>query len=307
MTSKIDNASKNTQNSKPLIRNAWLLVLLLLILALEVVRSVNDVKRIYEEAPIQNIVPQELLAPRLLDDREKMARYIEKFPRDQYKITNVPGLGKFFLDSPKDFIKDILRKGIIWEPDIVRKLVKLVQPGSTVIDAGAHIGTHTIPMAKVVGASGRVYAFEPQKKIFRELYHNLKLNNLENAVPLRYALGDKPSIIEMDPTGKGNEGGTRVGSGGDKAELRTIDSFSFRNVSVIKIDVEGFEDAVIDGAKKTILTQKPFIIVEIQGGVDFDFATPHFRNKILKTIQKIQSMGYLVLRVAVYDYICVPV
>ncbi len=67
MTSKIDNASKNTQNSKPLIRNAWLLALLLLILALEVVRSVNDVKRIYEEAPIQNIVPQELLAPRLLD------------------------------------------------------------------------------------------------------------------------------------------------------------------------------------------------------------------------------------------------
>jgi FkbM family methyltransferase len=328
MTSKVDNTSKNKQDTKPLIRNAWLLALLLLILALEVVRSADDMKQMYEETSIQNvilegktdpkveyisngdpkqiIVPQELLAPRLLDDRREMARYLEEFPRDQYKIRNVPGLGTFFLDSPKDFLKDVLRKGIIWEPHIVEKLVKFVRAGSTAIDAGAHIGTHTITMAKAVGSDGRVYAFEPQKKIFRELYYNLGLNDLENVVALRYALGDKPGIIEMNPVNEGNEGGTGVGSGGDKAELRTIDSFKFRDVSVIKIDVERFEDAVLEGAKKTIMTQKPFIIVEIQGGIDFNWAIPHFRNKIVKTIQKIETMGYHVGRIGVYDYLCLP-
>lgn len=85
MRLKIDNASKNTQNSKPLIRNAWLLALLLLILALKVIRSV------------------ELLNPRLLDDREKMKRIFRGVPRNQYKISNVAGLKKTDMKKNSDF------------------------------------------------------------------------------------------------------------------------------------------------------------------------------------------------------------
>ncbi|NBR78651.1 MAG: FkbM family methyltransferase, partial [Alphaproteobacteria bacterium] len=54
---------------------------------------------------------------------------------------------------------------------------------------------------------------------------------------------------------------------GDQAELRTIDSFGFRNVSLLKIDVESLEDQVLDGARETILESKPVILAEIQGGL----------------------------------------
>ena len=58
-----------------------------------------------------------------------------------------------------------------------------------------------------------------------------------------------------------------MGEGGDQAELRTIDSFGFRNVSLLKIDVESLEDQVLDGARETILESKPVILAEIQGGL----------------------------------------
>jgi FkbM family methyltransferase len=259
-----------------------------------------------QPSPRPNIVPREMLDSRLLSDREEMARYLSQFPRNEYEVATVPGLGKFYLDDQRDFLKDYLRKGRMWDAHIADWLRRLSRPGSTAIDAGAHIGVHTVTIAKALGPDGVVYAFEPQKKLFRELYHNLKLNNLDNAVPLRFALGDQPGIIEMNPASLGNEGGTAIGTGGDQAELRTIDSFEFQNVSLIKIDVEGYEDPVLEGARKTIETQKPFLVIEIQGSADFDTAPPPLRDKIVSTIQKIEAMGYRVLRESGADYVCVP-
>jgi FkbM family methyltransferase len=250
-----------------------------------------------------NEIPQRLLVPFLLDDSEKMAHYLAAFPKKNYEIKTVPGVGKFYLDDRQDLIKNTLREGKVWEKYIVETLQKNIRPDSTVIDAGAHIGTHTLMMSKYAGLNGRIYAFEPQRKLFRELYYNLELNSVNNVIPLRFALGDRNAVIEMYPAAEGNEGGTAVGTGGDKAELRTIDSFHFQNVSVIKIDVEGLEDAVINGARNTITSQKPHLIVEIQGGHNFDFADPVIRNKIVKTIRLLESMGYYVVRISAHDYL----
>ncbi len=82
------------------------------------------------------------------------------------------------------------------------------------------------------------------------------------------AVGDKPQIIEMDvETYPGSEGSTNIGHGGDVAEMRTLDSFNFTNVSFMKIDVERSEKQVIDGIVQTILRNKPVIIIEPQGGI----------------------------------------
>jgi FkbM family methyltransferase len=243
------------------------------------------------------------LAPQLLQDQAAMGEYLAAFSLAEYKVYEVEGQGRFYLDDVDDLIKRRLRLGILWEPYVVALIPQHVKPGTTVIDAGAHIGAHTINMAKAAGREGRVYAFEPQRKIYRELVRNIELNNLRNAVPLRYALGDRHSVIEMSKSEAGNEGGTAVGSGGDKAELRTIDSFGFRNVSFIKIDVEGYEDQVLEGAAQTLKEQHPVLLVEIQGSEDYEKASPEIRLRIEQTIARLKAIGYAVKRVSRRDYL----
>jgi len=254
----------------------------------------------------ENVVSPEALRPRLLHDEQEMQAYLETFPKEQYKVIRILGAGRFYLDDKQDAIKDILRKGVIWEENVVTLLRKHVKPDTTVIDAGAYIGTHTLFMSKYVGKKGRVYAFEPQRKIYRELVYNLKLNHIKNVVPLRFALGLGSEIIEMFPAAQGNEGGTRIGQGGDKAELRTIDSFGFRNVSLIKIDVEGFEDYVIVGAKETIQRYRPILIVEIEGDAIYQKAPPEMKARIDRSKEGIVKLGYSIKLMDRHNYLAKP-
>ena len=203
-----------------------------------------------------------VLAPQRLHDEAEMAAYLEAFPYEQYQVFEVPEVGKFYLDDNPASVKKALRSGRPWEPGVMREFKKHVVPGTTVLDVGAHIGSLTVPFARLVGPEGRVFAFEPQKKIFRELVHNLELNDLTNAIPLRFALGSRPGIIEMNPIDT-YDGRVSIGKGGDRAEKRTVDSFGFADVSVIKIDVEGHEAQVLKGARRTIDAFHPAILVEI--------------------------------------------
>jgi len=256
-----------------------------------------------------NQVSNEALAPQLLKDSQEIAAYVEEFPEDEYQVYPMPGhvvTGSLYMDDADDVIKDELKAGRLWEPLVVGMIIKYAEPGTTMLDVGAHIGVHTLVMSKLAGPTGRVYAYEPQKKMYRELVHNMRLNGATNVVPMRYAAGDTNAIIEMNPPTEGNEGGTSVGEGGDQAELRTIDSFGFRNVSLIKIDVESQEDQVLDGARETIISSKPVILVEIQGGYLPDQAPPAVKAKIAATLKRIEDMGYSTIRFGVYDYVAIP-
>jgi FkbM family methyltransferase len=165
-----------------------------------------------------------------------MAAYLDAFPYAEYQIYDVPNVGKFYLDDNQASVKKKLRSGQPHSPRVIEEFEKHVVPGTTVLDVGAHIGSLTVPLARLVGPKGRVYSFEPQKKIFRELVYNVKLNGLLNVTPLRFAVSSAPGIIEMAPAYK-YDGRVAIGRGGDPAEARTIDSFGFSNVSLIKIDV----------------------------------------------------------------------
>lgn len=227
-------------------------------------------------------VPGAVLEPTLLDDREEMDAYLAAFPTEAYEIVEVAGVGRFYLDrdlrAPRPLqqfaaVKWQLKSGRPWEPEVAAAMARHVAPGSTALDLGAHIGSHTVTLARLVGPGGIVYAFEPQKKIYRELVKNLELNGIENAVPLRFAVGAEHAVIEMDPT-RALDGRTRVGAGGDRAELRTLDGFGFRDVSLVKIDVEGFELLVLEGAAETIRAWHPAIVIEITGAGRYDALPP---------------------------------
>lgn len=210
----------------------------------------------------RNDVPTPTLAAQLLHDEAEIADYLDAFPYDDYAIFDVPGVGRFHLDDNPAEVKQRLRRGQPWEPYLLEELEEHVVAGSTVLDVGAHIGSIAIPLARMVGPHGRVFAFEPQRKIFRELVYNTRLNDLANLTPLRFAAGAELDIIELDPL-KTHDGRVKVGRGGDPVELRPLDSFGFTNVSVIKIDVEGFEIPVLLGAERLIAAEHPVIFIEI--------------------------------------------
>jgi FkbM family methyltransferase len=244
-----------------------------------------------------------------VDDPHELEQYIASFPEQDYIVCHVPQQGNFYVEpNRQDTIKNVLRSGENWEPHILRMINKYAKPGTAVLDIGSHIGTFTFAMSKAVGDSGTVFAFEPQRKIYRELRKNCELNGIKNAVCHRVAIGDQPQIIEMDiETYPGSEGSTGIGHGGDRAEMRTIDSFNFSNISFIKIDVERSEEQVLDGMVNTILTNKPVIVIELQGGYLWESAPSDIKQKMVDTIEKLQKLGYDVTRIYLHDYLALPV
>lgn len=239
-------------------------------------------------------------------EKEKLTlpQYIEQFPFEEYPIYKVKGVGDFYIDEAKDFVKNQLRKGQAWENRIIAILRQYIIPGSIVVDIGAFNGVHTVTMGKAVG-KGKVFAFEPQLKIYRELVMNTRLNKLKNVSAWHCGVSNISGQAHLcfDPR---NESGTWVGECSDVVEMRSLDSFNLKNVSLMKIDAEGHEDQVLDGAIETILTNRPVLVIEIQGGWDIDKAPENIRQNILRTKAKLEQLDYSLRRLSPHDYLALP-
>jgi FkbM family methyltransferase len=235
---------------------------------------------------------------------DEIVEYIGQFPYDEYEIKHVPEHGSFYIDRIDDCIKNYIRKGVQWEGDLTHMMKLRIPPQTTVVDVGAHIGTHTVSLAQV---AGKVIAFEPQPKLFRELVMNVRLNRLSN-VELHWAgVGDTIGTIELSPLVTNNEGGTTLmGKSGLRAPLVTLDSMQLENISLIKIDVEDMENSVLDGAVETITRNQPTIFIEIVSGVNFRQATPDQLAVIHETLHRLVRLGYIVFPLYLHNYIAIP-
>lgn len=240
--------------------------------------------------------------------KDKIVQFIEDFPYDIYNIYESDSF-LYYLDPIKDRIKNKLRQGLIWEKnDLQIYLYLFTKPNTIAIDIGAHIGIHTMKLAKLVAPFGKVIAFEPQPKIFRELYMNLHLNGISNYELYHAAVSNQKGQIELTPLLEGNEGATSlINKGtGSLVDLLILDDLKLSNVSLIKIDVEGMEGYVLEGCKETIATNRPAILIEISGGVDFNLASPLERNKISKVIKQLENFSYQVRQIWGHEYLAIP-
>jgi len=142
----------------------------------------------------------------------------------------------------------------------------LIKPGMLVVEVGANIGAHTVHLAKLVGENGGVVALEPQRVIFQMLCANLALNGVENTDAKCLAVGAAPGEIvvpRVDYRSGGNFGGISLGADdGDVVEMIALDNLMLPACHMIKIDVEGMEKPVLDGARETIARFRPFLYVE---------------------------------------------
>lgn len=148
------------------------------------------------------------------------------------------------------------------ERDFLEALKTHLHPGETVLDVGAHWGEFALPLAKLLGETGRVLAFEPDERAHLRLVDHIKLNSLSNIQTFKKGLGDEdgeakiffgggncPSIVPLE-----NDETRRSAS--DKIEIVRGDTFfSHERLPIphaVKIDVEGFEHAVLGGLCGTL-------------------------------------------------------
>jgi FkbM family methyltransferase len=159
-----------------------------------------------------------------------------------------------------------------------RLLCQLARPGSTAIDVGANVGIMTIPMARAVGPVGAVVAVEPLADNVRRLQANATLNSISNIVVRQVAASQDVGHIDFQVAEDAAYGSTRsIVSGMANTGVISVDSMPLDKiwfdlgsppVSVIKIDVEGAEAAVIRGAFALLQRDCPVLMLEANTGSD---------------------------------------
>jgi len=162
-----------------------------------------------------------------------------------------------------------------FEKQTFSAIQKQIFPGAIVLDIGANIGAHALPMAKTVTSSGKVYAIEPTLSAFTKLSKNKSLNpELTQLIPINAFLTDSASkmpshlysswdLFEKDI--HAIHGGVLQTVG--EAKSFTLDELSIQlklsHLDFIKMDVDGFECIILRGGIRTILKFKPKIIFEL--------------------------------------------
>lgn len=173
-----------------------------------------------------------------------------------------------FLYLPNDSMMGQMLTGYgEYSEEEVRLFRQIVRPGDIVIEAGACIGVHTIPLARMVGSDGLVMAYEPQRPLYYLLCGNIALNGLHNQVmAFNQAVGSLPGKVNVptpDYEAKDNFGGRPVGgASGEAVEMVCLDSMPIEKLRLIKADVQGMETDVLIGASRLITRFHPFLYVE---------------------------------------------
>lgn len=137
--------------------------------------------------------------------------------------------------------------------------------GGVVLDIGANIGNHTLYFCNECDAK-KVYCFEPMQETFLMLQRNIVINHLEDrTILINKGVGECGAKASVSFKKDSNSGFTRLALSdiGD-VEIIAIDDLNIeQKIGFVKIDVEGFELAVLKGMVKTLKRDKPFLMVEL--------------------------------------------
>ena len=126
------------------------------------------------------------------------------------------------------------------------------------VDVGAHVGLLTRKLAEMFE---RVISFEPDPRNFECLEANTR--KFKNVTLYNKALGEQPGLVSMDRQDLANTGNRQVVEGG-KIERVTLDSLRLEELDLLKIDVQGYECYVLEGATKTLRYCRPTVILEVE-------------------------------------------
>lgn len=200
------------------------------------------------------------------------------------KIVNL-GNAKFYVPNyPADLIQSIIvRTGTFYEIDILEELRPYIKKNAVILDIGANIGNHSIYWV-VKSNAKRVYSFEPIHDTFKILKKNVEINNLSNKIKIfNMGLSNKKINGSISFYDRRNIGGTHVKQNPNgNLLLDKLDNIKIEEnaIDFVKIDVEGHELEVLQGARETLLKYKPIVFVE------------SFPDKKQKVHEYLTNLGY---------------
>lgn len=164
--------------------------------------------------------------------------------------------------------------GEVWEPQTIAFMAKHCGSGD-IVHAGTYFGDFLPALSRACDANAKVWAFEPNPENYRCACITIMINGLHNVELINAGLGSQKGHLAMmvaDARGRALGGGSRLIEGESvngngqfaKVEIVKIDDVvpPDRNVAILQLDVEGFEQFALAGASETIKRCKPILILE---------------------------------------------
>jgi FkbM family methyltransferase len=175
--------------------------------------------------------------------------------RVKKRSTDVRG-HRMFLD-PRDSLDLSLNQ--VYEPFETSLVEQLVKEGDTVLDVGANIGYYTLILARLVGPSGKVIAFEPDPENFALLRKNIEINGYKNVVLVNAALSDQRGTLKLYFC-EANRGDHRTYASEESRPSIEIEAMRFDGytggippqVDFIKMDIQGAEGKALQGMRELL-------------------------------------------------------
>ncbi|MHB1095830.1 MAG: FkbM family methyltransferase [Gemmatimonadaceae bacterium] len=162
----------------------------------------------------------------------------------------------------------------VWDDVLREAVVSRLDRASVVLDVGASVGAWTVPLARWLAPEGRLYAFEPVPANRTRLERTVEDNRLTNVVVSPLALGDGRGQVDMwlRSSVTGAETGTAAivtaGGGHLTVDMQPLDEWadnaSLHRLDFIKLDVEGAELMVLEGAHRMVARFRPLILAEFE-------------------------------------------
>lgn len=185
--------------------------------------------------------------------------------------------------------------GLVHEPDTIEYILENCKEGD-IVQAGAYFGDFLPALSRSCGENAKIWSFEPSSENYRCARITLELNGIENVELHNIGLGSEESEGDLRiryGDGSASGGGSKIIDSSstegsfEKVRIRPIDEVigDEREVSIIQLDVEGYEIDALSGGMKTILRCKPVLIIEALPGSKMAESS-WFKENIL-------SLGYL--------------
>lgn len=178
---------------------------------------------------------------------------------------------KVIVKPPIERLQYFWQRGQFYESGMLQYIHERYH-GGVFVDAGSNVGNHTLWFAMYCGAEV-VISIEPVKLLFDWQLENLKLNGLDNVRTFNVALGDKPGVGQMvkappNPRARWpwTIGMWNLEPGDGPTRIVTLDGLLSKHditgVSLVKIDIEGFELKALMGAKRLLERERPALFLE---------------------------------------------
>jgi FkbM family methyltransferase len=239
---------------------------------------------------------------RLVNQWRHVVSSLEKLPLEKVVIAN--GKSTFYYQNGLSFhviasktsMSNVLLTTSEYEKSETRTLQNVVKPGWIVVDAGANFGWYSVQLSKLVGAEGRVLAFEPVPDSFSELLANVSLNHCQNVDTFSIALGNRAETMNLyvPEFSMGMGAASEFLDRGQKVSVlkaRLDDFFRSRGLSrldFIKADIEGGELYLLEGAGSLLDEFHPQLLLEI-----VDVHCRRFGHSPTEVFEYLSKKGYV--------------